>query len=232
MLKGCHLGSSLKLFSAAHRESDTRFSASSIFHKSVFPGRLSTSFQIFCKNLQRYSRINVYQRYCLWVVNVAYICTMLVLDNTFKFEFKIKLLFQKDISVGPLSVHSSVLYRYLTFLTFDWCAENGGRAERGSRDFWRENKTGNLTCSLHKLLQFAHMVYNYIIFICMRKFWDFSLPSIAFLFSAHHPLPAVPSLWANLKPILHMWIRDSFLIGDVSSAIQVFPLIFYIGMAI
>ncbi len=67
--KGCHLGTSLKLFSAAHRESDTRFSASSFFHSSVFPGPLSTSFQIFCKNLRRYLRMNVYQRYCMWVVN-------------------------------------------------------------------------------------------------------------------------------------------------------------------
>jgi len=67
--------------------------------------------------------MNVYQRYCLWVVNVAYICTMLVLDNTFKFEFKIKLLFQKDISVGPLSVHYSVLYRNLFFRVFSFVQE-------------------------------------------------------------------------------------------------------------
>ncbi len=61
--KGRHLGTSLKLFSATHRESDTRFSTSSFFHTSVFPGPLSTSFQIFFKNLRRYSRMNVYQRY-------------------------------------------------------------------------------------------------------------------------------------------------------------------------
>jgi hypothetical protein len=41
-------------------------------------------------------------------VNVADICIMLILDNTFKFEFKIKLLFKK----------TSVLGHYLYILAY------------------------------------------------------------------------------------------------------------------
>ncbi len=47
-------------------------------------------------------------------------------------------------------------------------------------------------------------------------------------------LLATSALWVRIEssfnPILHTWTRDSCFICDGSSAIRVFPWIFYIGM--